>query len=38
VTLPDDMKKEVGEFVDFLKSKAANEKAKVPMKAGFQKG
>ena len=41
VTLPDDMKKEVGDFVDFLKSKTvAKEKAKAQTqrKAGLAKG
>ncbi|RDV14293.1 DUF2281 domain-containing protein [Pontibacter diazotrophicus] len=38
-TLPDDMKKEVGDFVDFLKSKAkAKRKVEVQRKAGLAKG
>ena len=38
-TLPDDMKKEVDDFVDFLKSKTSvKEKAKTQRKAGLAKG
>lgn len=38
-TLPDDMKKEVDDFVDFLKSKVnVKEKAKTQRKAGLAKG
>jgi hypothetical protein len=38
-TLPDDMKKEVDDFVDFLKSKIiTKEKAKTQRKAGLAKG
>ena len=38
-TLPDDMKKEVGDFVDFLKSKSvAKENAKISRRAGLAKG
>jgi hypothetical protein len=38
-TLPDDMKKEVDHFVDFLKTKTfVNEKAKPQRKAGLAKG
>lgn len=38
-TLPDDMKKEVDDFVDFLKTKTqVKEKAKTQRKAGLAKG
>lgn len=38
-TLPDDMKKEVGDFVDFLKSKTkVKMKANIQRKAGLAKG
>ena len=38
-TLPDEMKKEVDDFVDFLKSKTNfKEKAKTQRKAGLAKG
>jgi hypothetical protein len=38
-TLPDDMKKEVGDFVEFLKSKTiVKEKTKIQRKAGLAKG
>ncbi|WPP51446.1 type II toxin-antitoxin system VapB family antitoxin [Catalinimonas niigatensis] len=38
-TLPDDMKKEVDDFVDFLKAKTiAKERTKGPRKAGLAKG
>lgn len=38
-TLPDDMKKQVDDFVDFLKSKTSvKEKASRPRKAGLAKG
>lgn len=38
-TLPDDMKKEVNDFVDFLKSKEiAKEKAQIQRRAGLAKG
>lgn len=38
-TLPDDMKKEVGDFVEFLKSKTiAKENTKTQRKAGLAKG
>lgn len=38
-TLPDDLKKEVGDFVDFLKSKTnVKESMKIQRKAGLAKG
>lgn len=38
-TLPDEMKKEVDDFVDFLKSKnILQEKAQMERKAGLAKG
>lgn len=38
-TLPDEMKKQVDDFVDFLKSKTTvKEKASSPRKAGLAKG
>jgi len=38
-TLPDEMKKEVDDFVDFLKSKTtAKKKMNGPRKAGLAKG
>ena len=38
-TLPDDLKKEVGDFVEFLKSKTpTTEKSNTPRKARLAKG
>jgi hypothetical protein len=38
-TLPDDMKKQVGDFVEFMKSKTiAKENIKAQRKAGLAKG
>lgn len=38
-TLPDDLKKEVGNYIDFLKSKTSvKESVKIKRKAGLAKG
>lgn len=38
-TLPDDLKKEVGNYIDFLKSKSSvKESVKTKRKAGLAKG
>ena len=38
IELPDDLKKEANDFVDFLKTKAANKKITKKRKAGLAKG